>query len=159
VDLARSLVDDRGNVVQPYGRYDDPHPGPIGDERRYQVELWPIGNQFEPGHRLRLHVIGVSGASQPSAPAVNTIRLGPGASRLLFPVLPGSDLGGALVPEAEPRAAGAGRPSPALPATGDEEAPLRMVAVLLVGLAAGLRRLTVHGAEQRRAGPRTAARG
>jgi len=90
IDLAQSLVDDQGNIVQPYGIYDVRDPANVGEERRYHVELWPIGNQFEAGHRLRLHVIGVSGASQPGVPAINTIRLGEGASRLLFPVISGS---------------------------------------------------------------------
>jgi hypothetical protein len=90
IDLARSLVDAGGNVVQPYGRYDVRDPAPVGVERRYHVELWPIGNRFGAGHRLRLHVVGVSGASQPTTPAVDTVRLGDGGSRLLFPVLPGS---------------------------------------------------------------------
>ena len=92
VDVARSLVDAGGNIVQPYGVYDAEDPAAIGEERRYHVELWPIGNQFDVGHRLRLHVIGVSGASQPGPPAIHTVRLGPEGSRLLFPVLPGTDL-------------------------------------------------------------------
>jgi hypothetical protein len=41
-------------------------------------------------------VIGVSGASQPGPPALNTVRLGESGSRLLFPVLPGSDLHASL---------------------------------------------------------------
>jgi predicted acyl esterase len=92
VDRTRSLIDGAGNIVQPYGTYDVSDPAAIGAERRYYVELWPIGNQFDAGHRLRLHVIGVSGASEPGLPALNTIRLGPGGSRLLFPLLPGSAL-------------------------------------------------------------------
>lgn len=91
IDLDRSLLDADGDVVQPYGRYDAKDPATPGEERRYFVELWPIGNQFDAGHRLRLHIVGASGASQPTTPAVNTIRLGEGGSRLLFPVLPGSD--------------------------------------------------------------------
>jgi hypothetical protein len=96
VDVSRSLVDPAHNIVQPYGIYDTRTPAGVGEERLYHVELWPIGNQFEAGHRLRLHVIGVSGASQPGVPALHTVRLGEGASRLLFPVLPGSDLPAAL---------------------------------------------------------------
>jgi putative CocE/NonD family hydrolase len=87
IDLARSLVDEYGNVVQPYGTYDQRERAAVGQERRYHVEVWPIGNQFDAGHRLRLHVLGVSGASQPGMPAINTIRLGTGQSRLLLPVL------------------------------------------------------------------------
>jgi len=42
-------------------------------------------------------VVGASGAAEPGAPAVNTIEVGgTSGSRLLFPVLPGSDLAAAL---------------------------------------------------------------
>ena len=119
IDRSRSLVDAAGNVVQPYGVYDTRTPAGIGEERRYYVELWPIGNQFEAGHRLRLHVIGVSGASQPGLPAINTVRLGEGQSRLLFPVLPGSDLPAALGARASaPPAAAQPRSTRTLAATG-----------------------------------------
>jgi hypothetical protein len=104
VDVARSLVDGAGNIVQPYGRYDVTEATDPTTERLYRVELWPIGNRFKAGHRLRLHILGASAASQPGAPAVNTIRLGEGASRLLFPVL-GSDLAAALGTESAPAAA------------------------------------------------------
>ena len=98
IDRRRSLKDPRtGDIVQPYGRYDRPDPAAIGQERLYRVEFWPIGNRFKAGHRIRLHIVGISGASKPDAPAVNTIRVGgPQGARLLFPVLPGSDLGRAL---------------------------------------------------------------
>ena len=70
---------------------------PVGIPRLYHVEFWPIGNRFEAGHRIRLDVVGASGASKPSAPAVNTIEVGgTSGSRLLFPVLPGSGLAAAL---------------------------------------------------------------
>jgi uncharacterized protein len=126
VDIGRSLVDPAGNIVQPYGTYDITDPAAVGEERRYHVELWPIGNQFEVGHRLRLHVIGVSAASQPGRPAIHTVRLGPEGSRLLFPVLPGSDLTAALSPPPVPAAAtvapaAAGRSGPNAPDTGPAE--------------------------------------
>ena len=66
-------------------------------ERRYRVELWPVGNRFAAGDRLRLTLLSASGASQAGIPAVNTVTVGAGSgSRLLFPVLPGSDIGEAL---------------------------------------------------------------
>jgi predicted acyl esterase len=146
VDLDRSLVDADGNVVQPYGDYGTRVATPVGQERRYHVELWPIGNQFEAGHRLRLHVLGASGASLPGLPAVNTVRLGEGGSRLLFPVLPGSDLARALGATTAPGAAPTAGPAPAsgesahatatgpirLPATGSaDRGPLAALLVLL----------------------------
>jgi predicted acyl esterase len=86
IDRTRSLTDRRGNVVQPYGDYSRKSAAPAGAERGYQIEFWPIGNRFKRGHRVRLTILGASAASRPSAPAVNTVRLG--ASRLLLPVLP-----------------------------------------------------------------------
>jgi predicted acyl esterase len=97
VDEARSLKDGNGDIVQPYGRYDVKQPARIGQERRYRVEFWPIGNRFRRGHRIRLHVVGASAFHVPSVPAVNFVRAGgPNGARLLFPVAPGSDLTAAL---------------------------------------------------------------
>jgi uncharacterized protein len=98
IDRARSLVDPQtGAVVQPYGVYSHASPGGVLHSRLYHVELWPIGNRFEAGHRIRLDFVGASGASRPGVPAVNTIEVGGSSgSRLLFPVLPGSDLRAAL---------------------------------------------------------------
>ena len=98
IDDARSRRDPvSGDIVQPYGRFDTRVPARVGQQRRYRVELWPIGNRFRAGHRLRLDIVGSSAASLPSLPALNTVRTGgPDASRLLVPVLPGSDLRAAL---------------------------------------------------------------
>ena len=97
INRARSLVDRSGAVVQPYGRYGRREPAPIGEARRYRVELWPIGNRFKAGHRIRLHIVGASAASRPGAPGINTVTAGGRrGSTLLFPVLPGSDLREAL---------------------------------------------------------------
>ena len=96
VNRAKSL-DVRGQIVQPYGKYDSKSPAPVGQERLYRVEFWPIGNKFARGHRIRLTILGSSAASTPSAPAVNSVSVGgPHGSRLLFPVLPVSNLARAL---------------------------------------------------------------
>ncbi len=95
--IRRKSLRDRGRIVQPYGDYTHPDPATPAEARRYRVELWPIGNRFETGHRLRLDLVGASAASKPGAPGVNTVTVGAGSgSRLLFPVLPGSDLRAAL---------------------------------------------------------------
>jgi predicted acyl esterase len=98
VNERRSLRDPgRGEIVQPYSRFARKSPASPGEERLYRVEVWPIGNRFRAGHRLRLDLVGASGFSMPSAPAVNTVRVGAGTgARLLVPVLPGSRLGRAL---------------------------------------------------------------
>jgi hypothetical protein len=98
IDRSRSLIDPQtGAVVEPYGVYSGASVAPIGAQRLYHVEFWPVGNRFEAGHRIRLDIVGASAASKPGAPAVNTIQVGgTDGSRLLFPILPGSDLGAAL---------------------------------------------------------------
>jgi len=97
IERSKSLFDASGRLVQPYGVYSQASPARIGKMRSYHVEFWPIGNRFEAGHRIRLDLVGASGASRPSAPALNTVVVGgPKGSRLMFPVLPGSDLRAAL---------------------------------------------------------------
>jgi len=98
IDVARSLTDpETGDIVQPYGIYAGKTPAQIGEQRRYFVEFWPIGNRFKAGDRIRLDIFGVSVASTPAGPALNTIMVGGRhGSRLLFPVLPGSNLSDAL---------------------------------------------------------------
>jgi hypothetical protein len=98
IDTSRSLVDPvTGDVVQPYGIYAGKTPATIGEQRRYFVEFWPIGNRFGSGHRIRLDIVGVSATSTPAGVAINTVVAGgPEGSRLLFPVLPGSSLSDAL---------------------------------------------------------------
>jgi predicted acyl esterase len=76
----------RGKMIQPYGNFAVRTPVAPGVARRYRVELWPIGNRFKAGHRIRLHLIGASAASAPTAPGVNTVTVN--GSRLLLPVLP-----------------------------------------------------------------------
>jgi predicted acyl esterase len=94
IDPARSLRDPQsGDIVQPYGVFDHKTPAGFLQERLYRVEFWPIGNRFKAGHRLRLHIVGTSAASLPGLPALNLVRVGGSdGSRLLLPVLPGSEL-------------------------------------------------------------------
>ena len=76
-------------IVQPYGRFDRREPATPGRARRYHVELWPIGNRFRAGHSIRLTMLGASGASKPSPPGLDSIRVGGrSGARLLLPVLP-----------------------------------------------------------------------
>ena len=60
---------------------------------RLRRGMLSIGNRFRKGHRIRLVILGASGASTPSAPALNTIQLGGGTvSRLLLTVPPAERL-------------------------------------------------------------------
>lgn len=93
VVTSKSLVRE-GRIVQPYGDHSTRDPAAIGQSRDYQVELWPVGNVFEKGHRIRLHLVGQSFASKPALPALATLTLG--EAQLLFPTLAGNDLAAAL---------------------------------------------------------------
>jgi predicted acyl esterase len=93
----QSFKDQQGRIVQPFGDYEHASPAKSLAFRRYQVEFWPVGNVFEKGHRLRVTIVGSSGASRPTLPAVNVIRVGGSdGAQLLVPALPGSDLAAAL---------------------------------------------------------------
>lgn len=98
IEQDKSLVDGSGNVVQPYGDFSRKTPlAGFLTPRLYRVELWPVGNRFQQGHRIRLDIVGASLASLPTLPGLNSVRVGGSSgSRLLFPVLPGSDLSRAL---------------------------------------------------------------
>ncbi len=86
---AQSITDAHGNVVGPWGNFSTPVATLPLAARSYQLAFWPIGNEFKAGHRIRLVLLGASGASFPSLPAINTVSLGGAqASRLLLPVLP-----------------------------------------------------------------------
>ena len=99
IDPAKSRLDAAGQVVQPYGDFGHKSYALPGVRRRYHVELWPVGNRFRAGHRIRVQLVGASAASLPGLPALNTVQVGSGSgARLLLPVLPGSDLGAALAP-------------------------------------------------------------
>jgi predicted acyl esterase len=97
VDESRSRHDEAGRVVQPYGDFAHKSYALPGTRRLYRVELWPVGNRFRAGHRIRVQVVGASAASPLGLPTINTVHVGAGAgARLLLPVLPESDLEAAL---------------------------------------------------------------
>ncbi|HWY24010.1 MAG TPA: CocE/NonD family hydrolase C-terminal non-catalytic domain-containing protein, partial [Nevskia sp.] len=91
VVAARSVTDANGQMVQPYGDYSANDPALPGAVREYHLEFWPIGNVFPAGHRLRLYLVGTSDFMLPQV-GVNLVSIGGATpSRLLLPVLPGSD--------------------------------------------------------------------
>jgi predicted acyl esterase len=97
VDQARSRYDADGQLVQPYGDFGQKSYTAPGTRRLYRVELWPVGNRFAAGHRLRIQVVGASAASPLGLPALDSVQVGAGSgARLLLPVLPESDLRAAL---------------------------------------------------------------
>ena len=83
--------------MQPYGDYSTTSIARFGQSRLYHVELWPVSDRFEAGHRIQLSIIGQSALSMPAPPSINSVTIGgTSGSRLMFPVAPGSDLAAAL---------------------------------------------------------------
>jgi predicted acyl esterase len=76
-----------GEIVRPYNDFSHKTPAAPGTARDYDVELWPIGNRFGAGHRIRLYLTGTSGYMLPAPPGVSTVELGGrrDASRLILP--------------------------------------------------------------------------
>lgn len=91
----RSLTSN-GVIVHPYPDHSVKTPAAPGQQRKYHIEFWPIGNRFAAGHRLRLYLVGTPTTMVP-APNLNLVSVGGDTpSRLLLPVLPGSDAHGAV---------------------------------------------------------------
>jgi hypothetical protein len=130
----KSLIDDAGQVVQPYGDYSTKTAGAgFLAPQQYQVELWPIANRFKAGHRIRVDVVGASALSLPTVPGVNSVDVGgTSGSRLLLPVLPESDLAAALTP-----------PAVAPPVVTPPAAPVTRLVGGLLGIVGQLLRLLV----------------
>ncbi len=86
VDRSRSLVDARGQIVDPSNVYEHPDPALPGQIRRYQVALLPMGNVFAAGSRIRVYVVGTPADQLGAPPGIDTVELGgPTPSRLLLP--------------------------------------------------------------------------
>lgn len=93
---ARTVRDGAGEIVQPYADHSAKSYALPGQTREYHVEFWPVGNRFQAGHRLRLYLTGAATFMLP-APNLNIASVGGATpSRLMLPVLPGSDLAAAL---------------------------------------------------------------
>jgi putative CocE/NonD family hydrolase len=83
-----SLIDAAGDIVDPYNNLTVPNTARIGTTREYHVEILPIGNTFEPGHCIRVYVVGTPVDQLPSLPGLNTVSLGGvNGSRLIFPTV------------------------------------------------------------------------
>lgn len=96
VILERSRIDEHGEIVQPYADFSAKTPTLPTQTREYHVEFWPLGNRFQAGHRVRLYLVGAPTFALP-APSLNVISVGGDTpSRLLLPLLPGSDFCAAI---------------------------------------------------------------
>ena len=96
VDLSRSLVDQAGDIVDPYSDFTAQDPTAPGAMREYHLEVLPIGNHFAAGHRLRLYLLGTPADMLAPPPGVDTLSTGGlTVSRLVLPTY-GTTLAAAL---------------------------------------------------------------
>lgn len=93
---ARTIRDERGEIVQPYADHSGKQYALPGSWREYHVEFWPIGNRFGEGHRMRLYLMGAPAYELATINLISVRVGGDTPSRLQVPVLPGSDLQAAL---------------------------------------------------------------
>jgi putative CocE/NonD family hydrolase len=56
LDEARSLYTDEGDLFRPFHPHTNPEPVTPGEVTRYDVEVFPLGQVFYPGHRLVVRV-------------------------------------------------------------------------------------------------------
>jgi uncharacterized protein len=56
VDARRSYYDEDGTLVQPYRPHTNPQPVTPGEIEHYQIEIFPLGYIFRPGHRLMIQI-------------------------------------------------------------------------------------------------------
>ena len=133
----KSLTDENGTIVQPYGDYSTKTVGAgFLTPQKYQVELWPLANRFKEGHRIRLDIVGASAFSLLTVPGVNTVQVGgTSGSRLLFPVLPESDIQSALPVATAPTAPTA---PVVTPPTAPVAAPVAAAVTSLINAVSGL---------------------
>jgi hypothetical protein len=81
-----SLVDQGGDIVDPYSNFSLSEPAKPGTTREYHVEILPMGNHFAAGHRIRVYLVGTPLDQLGAVPGVNALSIGGvAASRLLLP--------------------------------------------------------------------------
>jgi len=67
---------------------------PIGEERQYLIDIFPVGHVFLPGHELvvKVHAPPLDDNDytyiQKTLPSQNTLHYGLGRTRLTLPIIP-----------------------------------------------------------------------
>lgn len=108
VDPLRSFYNADELMVQPYRPHTNPQPVTPGEILKYDIEIWPLGHIFRPGHRILIQVHtppafdGIWGytATQHQPGAVTLYHDADHPSSLLLPVVT-PDAGGGTAPPPE----------------------------------------------------------
>ena len=83
-----------GTVYRPWRPHQERQDVPAGQVVDYQIDVFPVGHVFQPGHELVVKVHAPPADDndynyiQKTLPGENTLHLGPGATKLTLPVVP-----------------------------------------------------------------------
>jgi len=104
IDEAESQKTADGQIYRPYRPHELRHDVPIGEERQYLIDVFPVGHVFLPGHQLVVKVHAPPADDndynyiQKTLPGQNTLYFGPGKTRLTLPIVPMSQVRGFAAP-------------------------------------------------------------
>ena len=94
IDPAESQKAADGQIYRPYRPHELRQEVPIGEERQYLIDVFPVGHVFLPGHELvvKVHAPPLDDNDydyiQKTLPGENTLYLGPGKTRITLPIVP-----------------------------------------------------------------------
>ena len=97
-DEAESQKTAGGLIYRPYRPHETRQNQPIGQERQYLLDIFPVGHVFLPGHELvvKVHAPPLDDNDynyiQKTLPGEGTLHLGLGKTRLTLPVVPMSSV-------------------------------------------------------------------
>jgi uncharacterized protein len=98
IDEAESQKTADGQIYRPYRPHEMRHDVPIGEERQYLIDVFPVGHVFLPGHELvvKVHAPPLDDNDynyiQKTLPGQNTLHYGPGKTRFTLPIVPMSQV-------------------------------------------------------------------
>jgi predicted acyl esterase len=104
IDEAESQKTADGQIYRPYRPHELRDDVPIGEERQYLIDVFPVGHVFLPGHELVVKVHAPPADdndynyNQKTLPGQNTLNFGPGKTRLTLPVVPMGQVRGFQAP-------------------------------------------------------------
>ena len=98
IDEAESQKTAGGVIYRPYRPHEMRRDVPVGEERQYLIDVFPVGHVFLPGHQLVVKVHAPPADDndynyiQKTLPGENTLYYGLGKTRLTLPVVPMSQV-------------------------------------------------------------------
>jgi predicted acyl esterase len=94
IDESKSQKTAAGEVYRPWRPHEERVNTPIGEQRTYLLDIFPVGHVFLPGHQLVVKVHAPPADDndynyvQKTLPGQNTLHLGPDKTRFTLPIIP-----------------------------------------------------------------------